>query len=896
MKISLNWLKKYVDINISIDELKQKIGARLVEIEGVENLAERYVDLPIVEVKKCEKIAGSDKLTLNLIDDGGVVKGIERDADGFVQVVCGAPNCREGLLTVWLAPGKTVPMSIGSEEPFVMGSRKVFGHTSHGMLAGTDEIFPDEEHLAIIEIDPSIAKPGDDFAKIYELDDYVLEVENKSLTHRPDCFGIIGFAREVAAILESDFHAPEWFDAESASEAATASRAGSALTSAAAMTEPRNDGREGVVRESSWGGAVCDNLITPTVKLPDPRLCPRYECVVLSDVDQTKPFDAVLRTFLIRSGMRSISAAVDITNFLMLQTGQPLHAFDYDKLIKVSPTGKPDIIVRAANLGEKMLLLGDKEIELDPADIVVCAGDEKKSVPIALAGAMGGAATEIDDSTTNILLESATFNLYNLRTTQFRHGIFSEAITRFTKGQPADLTHPVLVQAINNFMKYTGATAAGDIIDNYALKTENPVLEISDAEINNLLGSDYSPEQIEKTLRNLQFNINTKSQQILARLSKDDERVSDEPRNDGREERREDFVATEFKIQAPFWRTDINIPEDVIEEIGRVNGYETLPLKLPTREFTMVESNKFMTLKDKIREFLDAAGANEVLTYTFVSGDLLKKVGQDQENSYKLANSISPELQYIRQQIVPNLLVKTYENLRAGYDKFALFEINQIFRKELGLTDENVPKQYDNLAFVIADKNTNVDFYDAKNYLVKLGEKLGVEFAFRAIEKLPRHENYLEPKHSAFVFVGDTQVGVIGEIRASVLHELKLPQGTAVFELGLNPLAQFVPDHIAYKPLPKFPGTTRDICFQVPTATKFADIENLLRENLNQLPANFVWQITPVDIYAPDDDTKNVTLRIEIYDHNQTIDTKFVGEIIDQIATDAEQKLNAKII
>lgn len=837
MIISLNWLKKYVDINVSIDELKEKIGRRLVEVESVEDLGAKYRGATVARVVECVEHPDSDHLHVCKIDDGGANKDVERDKNDLIQVVCGAPNVREDLLVAWLPPEMIVPETFGTDDELKLSARKVRGEMSFGMLASPRELGFSDEHEGILEIDPEIAEPGDDFAKIYELDDYLLEVENKSLTHRPDCFGIIGFAREVAAILESGFYAPEWFNLETK------------------LIEK-----------------VRGNLIAPTVTLPDPKLCPRYECVVLAGVDHEKQLSEFSKTYLMRSKMRSINAAVDITNLLMLETGQPLHAFDYDKLIKVSPTGKPDIIVRAAKSGEKILLLGDKEIELDPADIVVCAGDEKESVPIALAGAMGGVATEIDDSTTNILLESATFNLYNLRATQFRHGIFSEAITRFTKGQPADLTHPVLVQAAKQLVEFAGAKIASEVVDNYALKTENPTVEISDTEINNLLGSDYSFAQIEKTLRNLGFK-------VWCDCSKDDK-----------------CECEKIKVQAPFWRIDINIPEDIIEEVGRVNGYETLPLQLPTREFKMVTSNKMMVLKDRIRKFSAGSGANEVLTYTFVSSDLLKKVGQDPENSYELANSISPELQYVRQQIVPNLLVKTYENLRAGYDKFALFEINQIFQKNLGLTDEDVPKQYDNLAFVLADKDSKTDFYDAKNYLTKLGEKLGVEFVFRAVEKLSRDESYFEPKRSTLVFVDDTQVGVIGEIRAPVLSELKLPDHTAAFELGLNPLIQFIPDHIEYKSLPKFPGTTRDICFQVSIDMNFADIENLLRDNLNALPENFVWEIKPVDIYASDENTKNITLRIEIYDHNKTIATEFVSEVVEKIAVDAEQKLNAKII
>ena len=833
MIISLNWLKKYVNINIPIDELKEKIGRRLVEVESIEDLGAKYCGAIIARVVECIKHPDSDHLSICKIDDGGINKNVERDENGLIQVICGASNVRENLIVVWLPPEMIVPETFGSNNEFKLSSRTVRGEMSFGMIASLRELDLGDEHDGILEINPELAKPGDNFAKVFELDDYLIEVENKSLTHRPDCFGIIGFAREVAGILGQKF------------------------------TEPN-------ILQEIPNMIKSDDL---TIEIIDPELCPRYSAAV---IDLRKPeqeiyvqenkYLSVNNTYLSRSGVRPISHIVDVTNYLMLLTGQPLHAFDYDKFVKVGGSENPKIIVRAAKKGEKLELLNAKIIELDPQDIVITSND----IPVALAGAMGGKNTEIDADTQRIIVESATFNLYNLRGTGFRHGIFSESITRFTKGQPTAITLPVLNQAIQALSK--NGEEVLDIDDVYPGKSELKVVEISADEVNSLLGSNFSYLEIERTLANVGFKISCECGS--------DDRCDCE----------------KIKIQAPFWRTDIDIPEDIIEEVGRLNGYETLSLKLPTRELKMAESNKMIELKDKIREFLASLGANEVLTYTFVSSDLLEKVGQDPENSYELSNSISPELQYIRQQIVPNLLTIAYDNLRAGYDKFALFEINQIFQKDLGLTDENVPEQYDNLAFVLADKNSENDFYDTKNYLVKLGEKLNIEFGFRATEKLPRDESYFEPKRTALVFVGDVQIGIIGEIRASVLHELKLPKHVIAFEIGLNPLTTLIPSHSIYRPIPKFPGTVRDLCFQVTAKTSFAVVDDLLRENLNQLPKNFVWQIEPIDIYMPSDDLKNITLRVKIYDQEKTIDTKFISEVVEKVAKSAEQKLDAKII
>ena len=265
------------------------------------------------------------------------------------------------------------------------------------------------------------AEVGSSLLDYLHLDDYLLEVENKSLTHRPDCFGVIGFAREVAAIMGQTANIPAWFN------------------------------------DLNGTLTVNHDSVKPTVTIADADLCARYECVALDNVDGQRQLPEELRSMIGRVGVNSISAPVDITNYLMLDSGQPLHAFDLDKVIEVSPTGQPDIVVRAASQGEELELLDGRTIELDPTDIVVAVGDADNSVPIALAGAMGGMATEITDQTKRVLLESATFDLYHLRGTQFRHGIFSEAITRFTKGQPAQLTHPVLLRAVQMLRDCAGA-------------------------------------------------------------------------------------------------------------------------------------------------------------------------------------------------------------------------------------------------------------------------------------------------------------------------------------------------------------------------------------------------------------------------------------------------------
>jgi len=421
MIISVNWLKKFTDIDLDIDELSTLIGSRLVEIESVTDLGAKYKNVLVVKVVEAAPLEGTDHLNLTKIDDGGVSKNVERDSNGLVQVVCGAPNVRSGMLAVWLQPNCIVPSTYNDDEPFVLSAKNLRGTISNGMLASPKELDLFDEHDGILEVDKDV-KPGTDFASVYELDDFLFDIENKSLTHRPDTFGIIGFAREIAAIQGKQFVTPDW------------------------------------LVDSELEFKLTETIEAPMVSIDDPTLSERYQAVVLTGADGSLKSPVQIQTYLSRVGVRPINAVVDATNYLMMLTGQPLHAFDYDKLIALSG-GKSDIHVRRAAEDEELELLDGRKIKMLTGDIVIASG----STPVGLAGAMGGASTIIDKNTKNIILESATFNLYNLRSTQMRHGIFSEAITRFTKGQPAELTSPVINDAIRLISEWSGAKQASKV-------------------------------------------------------------------------------------------------------------------------------------------------------------------------------------------------------------------------------------------------------------------------------------------------------------------------------------------------------------------------------------------------------------------------------------------------
>lgn len=817
MIISLNWLKKYTDIDMPIGELATLIGARLVEIEKVTSNVGKYNGAVIARVVECEPLENSDHLNVTKIDDGGVTQDVERDENGLVQVVCGAPNVKASMTVVWLAPGSTVPSTYSDDEPFVLGSRNLRGVMSNGMLASAKELDLFEDHTGILEITDGIAA-GTNLADAFELDDYLLDIENKSLTHRPDTFGIVGFAREVAAIAGKQFVTPEWLQ----------------------NTTPDYGEKSG-------------DQSAPSVAIDDPELSGRYQAIIMTSADASRQSPLEVQTYLARVGMRPINAVVDVTNYLMMLTGQPLHAFDYDKVVAVSG-GDPTIHVRAGREGEQLELLDGRTITLDQADIVIAAGE----TAIGLAGAMGGANTVIDDTTKNIIIESATFNLYNLRTTQMRHGIFSEAITRFTKGQPAALTAPVLAEAVRLMAEWSGAVRVSDVADSYPGKQDPTKMTVDTQRVNNVLGSHFDTDDIVQTLSHTEFAVN---------------KIDDDT----------------SEVTAPYWRSDIHIFEDIVEEIGRLNGFDSIVPSLPKRDFTAVRPNDFDELRAKIRDALVRAGGNEVLTYSFVHGDVLKKADQIPTDSYRITNSLSPDLQYYRQSITPSLLGLVNPNVKSGYDHFALFEINKTHSKTAKLVENGVPAELHRVGLVVTNKTKQAaaPYFEAKRILSYLASVLELDLEYKAFpdDTSLAFTKPFELRRSARVMdkKSGQSIGIVGEYKKSVARNFKLPDHSAGFEL-LPEAIELALQHAtnSYVPLSRFPSSERDICFQVGREISYQQIVDAAHAALATVDVTVA--LSPVDIYQPDaGDVKNITIRLRLTSDTKTLTSDEVAKVSDAV-------------
>lgn len=838
MKISLNQLKQYLDFDLPPpDRLVEKIGAQLGQVEEVTDLAEKYQGIVIVKVVNCQRIADTDHLSLCRVSDGGRVKGVARDPDGLVQVVCGAPNVREGMLAAWLPPGRTVPASFGTSEPFVLEAREIRGQKSNGMLASPKELALGDSHEGILEVNPNDAKPGDDFAVVYQLNDYVIDIENKMFTHRPDCFGWLGVARELAGIEHKAFTSPTWY-----------------------------------VPDPKFPTPSAEKLKL-TVRNELPKLVSRFTAIAMSSVE-VGPSPVWLQAELARVGQKPINNIVDYTNYFMLLTGQPLHAYDYDKVAALSGDKGATLVVRQARGGEKLKLLNGKEIKPGTADIMI-ATDEQL---IGIGGVMGGADTEVDAKTRNLILECANFDMYSIRRTSMAHGLFSDASTRFTKGQSPLQNLAVLARIVEEISTRADGQVASPVIDDNSLPTavrqrqtlHSPV-SVSIGFINERLGLELTAAEMSKLLQNVEFKIENKG---------------------------DDLVVT-----APFWRTDIELPEDVVEEVGRLYGYDHLPLTLPQRDLTPAPKDLLLTLKAQIRQRLAKAGANEVLTYSFVHGDLLDKTGQDRVKAFQLSNALSPDLQYYRISAMPSLLDKVHANIKAGYDEFALFELSKMHNIDHVDDNESLPGEFEFTALVVAAndklKKAGAPYYQAQKFLAELA---GVPLEFKPVVESMQHYPIVQPYNldrAALVSIkGGDFLGIIGEFKPSVTRALKLPKYCAGFELDTTALQAAFDQANNYVPLPRFPKVMQDITLQVPAELPYQELYDfVLVELVKAQPKNTLPTLAPVDIYQKDGAKhKNITLRLSIASYDRTLTDAEVNKLLDTIAAAAKTKLGAERI
>ena len=846
MKVSLNIVKSLVNFELPpVDELVARVNAQLGSVEKVIDLGAQYKDARIVHVVQCEPHPNADRLHVCLIDDGGAVANIPRDDKGYVQVVCGAPNVHADMWAVWLPPNSTVPASFADAEPFVLGARKLRGVLSQGMLAAADELAIGTDHDGIVEISGrdmpkgAVLRAGDSFAQVFGLDDVVLDIENKMFTHRPDCFGQLGVAREISGIFGQAFTSPDWYR---------------------------------VAQKFADGSGLKLDVYND---IPD--LVPRFMAVAVKNV-AVQPSPLWLQCQLVAMGGKPINNIVDATNYIMLMTAQPTHAYDYDKLCG----GK--LGARMAREGETIALLNGKTYTLGTVDIDIADGERA----VALGGIMGGADTEVSSDTNNVVLECASFDMYAVRKTAMRHGVFTDALSRFNKGQSPLQNAPVL----KRLMGMIGGEQASEVHDKkqfsdefdeyFAGKYTPANIDINSSFINQRLGLQLTDSDIYTLLNNVEVH------------------------NHGPEDE-----LGYMCIQVPFWRTDIELKEDVVEEVGRLYDFGKLPRELPQRSTKPAPKNPRRELKRQIREQLSRAGANEALTYSFVHEHILKRAEQHADQAYRLSNALSPDLQYYRLSVLPSLLDKVHANIKAGHDEFCLFEIGKGHDVRLPHSEDGLPSEQTFVDAVYAAKKARASapYYQVQRMAVRLLSSLGAQFELAPMatenddgKELSGVEFEVaapfDRQRSAWILCGKERLGIVGEFKQAVRRNFKLPEYAAGFSINFDRLLAQPRDEQAYRPLSRFPSTSRDVSLRAPRDVSYAELYHVVQAAVDESAGDITVTIEPRAIFQPANDRsiKTTTFRLCMTHYERTLTDADAKPIVDRVATMALAKLGAECV
>ena len=838
MKVSLNVIKQLINFELPpVDELAQLINRQLGKVDRVENLAERYRGARVVRVVECAKHPNADRLSVTKIDDGMAVPDVPRDENGLVQVVCGAPNVQADMWAVWLPPASTVPASMLEGEPFMLDARKLRGVLSQGMLAAADELAIGTDHEGIVALTPrdlpagKALQPGADFATLFGLDDYVLDIENKMFTHRPDCFGQLGVAREIAGILHQPFTSPAWYNLE----------------------QVFGDG---------------DGLPL-TVSNDIPQLVPRFMAVAIRGV-QVAPSPFWLQCQLVAMGAKPINNIVDATNYVMLMTAQPTHAYDYDTL------QGGQLGVRMARQGETLALLSGKTIELTPDDIVIADGQG----PVALGGIMGGSRTEVSATPTTIVLECATFDMYAVRKMAMRHGVFTDALARFNKGQSPLQNAAVLNRLIGMVggeqashvvdSKPFASGAAGTLDEYFAGKYEPATIDITSRFINQRLGSHLTENDICTLLNNVEIHSHGPEKEL-------------------------GYIC----LQVPFWRTDLETKEDIVEEVGRLHGFDTVPRQLPMRRIQPARKNPRRELRRVVREALARAGANEVLSYSFVHERVLRGAGQDPAQAFRLSNALSPDLQYYRLSVLPSLLDKVHANIKAGHSEFMLFEIGKGHTKAR-MGKDGLPAEQSLIDLVYSSKKPRAGaaFYHVRATLDQLARDSGLTLVYTPVTATPDDPVYapFDSNRSAHIWVESSEaagqpkrqlIGVVGELRPAVVKHFKLPDYTAAASLRLDVMEQVWRDTVVhYQPMSRYPTTARDISIQTSIEVTYDELMQAVSSAITWASETYpdvtIRDLTPLSIYkaTPDASHQTTTFRLTLSSSQATLSAERVRSII----------------
>lgn len=794
MKFTLNWLQDYVDTaDLSPDQLADQLTMLGLEVDSVIPLYQELSPLVTGLVVSCEKHPDADKLSLCQVDVG----------KESVQIVCGAPNVRKNLAVVVALPGITLPGN------FKIKKSKVRGVESFGMICSERELGLSDEHTGIMEL-PEGMEPGQSFIQATGLDDTSIEID---LTpNRPDCASVIGVAREICGSTGKQLQIPVV---------------------------------NGVIRETSSDFSV-------TVESPE--LCPRYAGKLIKNIHiEQSPW--WLRRLLISVGLRPINNVVDVTNFVMLEYGQPLHAFDFDNLAD----GK--IIVRTPRANETTFTtLDGSERTIDPDMLLICDG----MAPVAIAGIMGGMDSEVTDTTTNILLESACFNAVSIRKTSRKLKLSTDASYRFERGVDPDGTINALDRAVDLICQIAGGEKPSDGVDIYDGRQSISPLTLRISRTNTHLGINLDSDKMAALLESIEIRCEAKNSDTLL-------------------------------VTPPPFRIDIEREADLVEEIARLYGYNNIPITLPGVNLSYPEQDSNRLRRYELISALTSTDYTEAINYSFVSDkhfDMLALSKTDQRRkNVALLNPISEDQSIMRTTLLPGLLENVKRNISFQKTSIKMFEVGKVFTPT-GIDTQPVEKT--RLTSVLSGSrhgdnsplyhtHDSVDVFDAKGGVEFIIRTLGLTYSneennihFQKPEEV-KCEPYSEPDYSLLLCHNDQVIGTLGKIKNGILKNFGIKHAVYYYDLDYDALCDLKTTKKKFSSLPVYPSVKRDIALIVPQNVSSGELLEAVRTSRDKLiESSDIFDVFQGDKIA--DGFKSVALSITYRSQSKTLTEKNVGK------------------
>lgn len=788
MLISNEWLKDYVNANVSVEDLAERITRTGIEVDDIIDYTKDIKNLVVGYVQSKEKHPDADKLNICQVDIG------EEEA---VQIVCGAPNIDAGQHVIVAKVGGRLPGGIKIKRAKLRGER------SEGMICSLQEIgissnvVPKAYENGIF-VFPNEVEPGTDALTALYLNDQVMEFD---LTpNRADALSMVGTAYEVAALYQTE------------------------------MTKPSTESNE-------IATSALDEL---SVTIDNPEKVPYYSARVVKNVT-IAPSPIWMQARLIKAGIRPINNVVDISNYVLLEYGQPLHMFDQDHI------GSQDIVVRQAKDKEVMTTLDNTERTLVDTDIVISNGQE----PIALAGVMGGDFSEVTDQTTNVVIEGAIFDPVSIRHTSRRLNLRSEASSRFEKGIATEFVDEAVDRACYLLQEYASGEVLQDRVSAGDLGSFVTPIDITADKVNQTIGFDLSSDEIKAIFEQLGF---------------------DTQQNDDT-----------LTVNVPSRRKDISIKEDLIEEVARIYGYDEIPSSLPI--FGEVTSGELTDRQHKtrtVKETLEGAGLNQAITYSLVSKEHAKDFALQERPTISLLMPMSEAHATLRQSLLPHLIEATAYNVARKNKDVRLYEIGRVF---FGNGEGELPDEVEYLSGILTGeyvvnawqgKKEEIDFFIAKGVVDRVAEKLNLELSYKAGEIKGLH-----PGCTAIVSLEGKEIGFIGELHPQVAADNDLKR-TYVFELNYDAMMDVAVGYINYAPIPRFPGVTRDIALEVNHEVPSSELKQTIHDN-----GEDILQSTLVfDVYEGEhleEGKKSIAIRLNYLDTEDTLTDERVSKVHDKI-------------